>query len=139
MVFPSERLQTNLITNFINILQHASTLQSNHITTLQSRVTVSQQMLSRVDTTADQNLYVEYNVRPFATPGDWTWEPCAGYYDTGEMVVEPAPKVFLQNKLQRSRMKLQEAKSQADAKSECIHDDYTLCGLIYYDYSRRRG
>lgn len=45
------------------------------------------------------------------------------------MVVDPAPKVFLQNKLRRSRVKLQEAKTQADATSEIIisqKHDYDL-------------
>ena len=78
---------------------------------------MAQQALSRVSPLSDQELFVAQNSRPFSIPSDWGWEPCTGYYDTGEMVVEPAPKVFLQNKLSRSRGKLEEIDEQMSSKS----------------------
>ena len=77
-----------------------------------------QEALSHVNTSSDQDLYITYNVRAFSVPGDWAWEPCAGYYDTGDMVLDPAPKVFLQNKLTKCRTKLQEVNAQIEAKSD---------------------
>ena len=73
--------------------------------------------LESVDSSPDQDLYISYNIRSFSVPNDWGWEPCAGYYDTGEMVVEPGPKVVLQNKLSRCREKHAEVTGFIDAKS----------------------
>ena len=38
------------------------------------------------------------------------------------MIVEQTPKVFLQNKLHRSRTKLEEISPLLDAKSKCTHE-----------------
>ena len=41
-----------------------------------------QTAVGAVDIERDQALFIEYNVRQFEEPQDWTWEPCVGYYDT---------------------------------------------------------
>lgn len=118
VLITAERLQTNLIASLVSILLQAQTIQVSHLTSLQQRVSNATQALSNVNPILDQNLYISYNRRAFDVPNDWDWEPCAGYYDTGEMVIEPAPKVLLQNMLSRSRTKLEEAMQQLDPKRE---------------------
>ena len=78
----TERLQANLLSGLSKILSEAHALQSTHLTSLQSRVTAAQEAIAGVDIAKDQELYISYNIRPFSVPGDWGFEPCAGYYDT---------------------------------------------------------
>ena len=93
---------------------------------LKGRITSTETAIGEVDPVRDQDLFIDYNVRSFVAPGDWTFEPCVSHYDTvgvylsyiypytnvhlvqGEMSVDPAPKVFIQNKLAKCRSKLQE-------------------------------
>ncbi|QRV85998.1 SH3 domain protein [Ceratobasidium sp. AG-Ba] len=64
--------------------------------------------LNAIDPDQDQVLYASFNRRPFSKPSDWDFEPCDRYYDTPEVIIEPEPKVLLQNKLQRARTKIAE-------------------------------
>ncbi|KAF6744502.1 hypothetical protein DFP72DRAFT_1094692 [Ephemerocybe angulata] len=75
---------------------------------LQTRLGLKHAWLDAVDTIKDQALFSAHNARPFTMPGDWKFEPCPGHYDTDEMSVDPAPKVFIQNKLRRCKEKLGE-------------------------------
>ncbi|TDL17213.1 hypothetical protein BD410DRAFT_776337 [Rickenella mellea] len=101
-------IQKNLISRVVFLLQHAQAVHARHLTTLQARISDVQTALSNVDVAKDQDLFIEYNKRPFTPPGDWGWEPCSTYYDKGEMSVDPEPKVFLQNKLSKCRAKMDE-------------------------------
>lgn len=105
----------------MSILLQGQTQHINHLTTLQKRVGTATQAIQAISTSADQELYISYNKRPFSVPNDWGWEPCAGYYDTGEMAVDSAPKVLLQNKLSRSRAKLDETTRLIEPKSGCFY------------------
>ena len=104
----------------MNILVTAQNQHITHLTTLQQRVSSATQALQSVNPAADQELYISYNKRPFSVPNDWGWEPCAGYYDTGEMAIDPAPKVLLQNKLSRSRAKLEDVIRLVEPKSGLV-------------------
>ncbi|KAJ7095722.1 hypothetical protein B0H15DRAFT_826828 [Mycena belliarum] len=101
-------LQGRLVRRFAANLSQAQALQMSHLDGLKDRLAGVAAALAQVDPARDQDLFIEYNVRAFAAPGDWKFEPCVHHYDTEVMSVEPAPKVFLQNKLSRSRAKLQE-------------------------------
>ncbi|KDQ62593.1 hypothetical protein JAAARDRAFT_30501 [Jaapia argillacea MUCL 33604] len=111
-----QSLQTQLLTQFIKILLQAQTLHSSHLESLKNRASSVQTALTQVDPAKDQDLFIDHNVRPFVAPGDWKFEPCQSHYDTGEMNAEPAPKVFLQNKLSRCKTKLQELAPLLQAK-----------------------
>ncbi|KAL5524396.1 BZZ1 [Sanghuangporus sanghuang] len=111
-----QRLQANLITGLTSILLQAQQLHTTHLDTLKSRVNTAREALEGVKPSPDQDLYINYNARPFSIPNDWDWEPCAGHYDTSEMVVEPEPKVVLQNKLSRCREKLEEINGLINAQ-----------------------
>lgn len=63
------------------ILAHAQDLTSSHLDTLKKRVGAVEQALRDVSVGKDQNLFIDFNIRPFAAPADWTFEPCAGHYD----------------------------------------------------------
>lgn len=64
------------------MLHLAQTLQSSHYEALKGQVSVVDAAISSVDPKKDQELFIEHNLRPFASPADWTFEPCSSYYDT---------------------------------------------------------
>ncbi|KAI0647754.1 hypothetical protein C8Q79DRAFT_951721 [Trametes meyenii] len=101
-------LQSRLLTRFVSILKDAQDIQLKHLDALRSHLTETSAALDAVNPQADQDLYIDYNIAPFTPPPDWTFEPSAVHYDHGDMSVEPAPKVYLQNRLSRCRTKLQE-------------------------------
>ncbi|KAF9778598.1 hypothetical protein BJ322DRAFT_1091523 [Thelephora terrestris] len=114
------RLQTGIIEKATKVLSHAQALTSNHLDTLKKRVGVVEQALGNISAEKDQNLFIDFNVRPFVAPADWTFEPCASHYDTPGMVIDPAPKVVLQNRLARCRSKLGELKPVLDSKQRNV-------------------
>ncbi|KAL0581179.1 Protein BZZ1 [Marasmius crinis-equi] len=113
----SEVLQSRLVGRFTKVLLHAQALQLSHLDVLKGRLTGVEASLNHVDPPKDQDLFIDFNVRPFSAPPDWDFEPCHSFYDTDAMITEPTPKVFLQNKLRRSQAKLQELGPLIDSKA----------------------
>ena len=74
---------------FSKILLHGQALESAHLDTLKGRVGAVEAAFNGVDAGADQQLFIEYNIRPFAAPPDFKFEPCTNYYDT----VRSAPEI----------------------------------------------
>ncbi|TBU61870.1 hypothetical protein BD310DRAFT_872749 [Dichomitus squalens] len=101
-------LHTRLVTGFISILKNAQAIQQKHLDVVRTHLTAFETALDAVNPAADQDLFIDHNIVPFSPPSDWAFEPCTSHYDTGEMSVDPAPKVYLQNRLARCRGKLQE-------------------------------
>ncbi|KAI0712543.1 hypothetical protein C8Q76DRAFT_735094 [Earliella scabrosa] len=101
-------LQTRLLNRLVSILQNAQGIQLKHLDTLRAHLADCETALAAVNPSADQDLFIDYNISPYSPPADWTFEPCSSHYDHGGMSVEPAPKVYLQNRLSRCRGKLQE-------------------------------
>ncbi|KAH6912884.1 hypothetical protein BKA70DRAFT_778610 [Coprinopsis sp. MPI-PUGE-AT-0042] len=101
-------LQSRLVQRFAHVLSYCQALQMQHLDVLKSRVESVQSKLSVIDPVSDGELFINYNIRPFTVPHDWKFEPCSGHYDTGDMSVDPAPKVFIQNKLRKCKAKLEE-------------------------------
>ncbi|KAH7884954.1 hypothetical protein F5I97DRAFT_1937294 [Phlebopus sp. FC_14] len=101
-------LQTKLVNACARILLQAQTVQGAHQDALRDRLGSATVAIDGIRPDRDQNVFMDHNVRPFTIPHDWAFEPCAGHYDTDEMCVEPVAKVFLQNKLARSRHKVME-------------------------------
>lgn len=129
-----ESLQTRLTQRFAKILLHSQALQLTHLENLKTRLGGFGQVVSKVNPAKDQDLFIEHNIRSFTAPGDWKFEPCPTHYDTvttlqplcqitiltasqSDMSVEPAPKIFLQNKLTRCRTKVHELTPLLDTKS----------------------
>lgn len=111
-----QHLQSNYITNVVTVLQHAQALQLSHQDALKNQASVVVVALTEINSKKDQALFIEHNLRPFDSPTDWSFEPCAAHYDTAEVSVEGGAKIFLQNKLQRSRAKLLELKPLLEEK-----------------------
>ncbi|KAH9168432.1 hypothetical protein EDB89DRAFT_2073863 [Lactarius sanguifluus] len=111
-----QHIQSNYITNVVTVLQHAQALQLSHHDALKNQASVVGVALTEINFKKDQAVFIEHNLRPFASPTDWSFEPCASHYDTAEVNVEGGAKIFLQNKLQRSRAKLQELKPLLEEK-----------------------
>ncbi|KAH9851537.1 hypothetical protein C2E23DRAFT_829605 [Lenzites betulinus] len=101
-------LHTRLLTRFIEILKNAQGVQQKHLDALRLHLTDTEAALGAVSPQADQDLFIDYNIAPFTPPPDWGFEPSGVHYDHGDMSVEPASKVYLQNRLSRCRAKLEE-------------------------------
>lgn len=116
-----QELQTRLVMDLVGVVTKAQNIQLSHQDILKDRLATVSVALIEVQPDKDQALFVESNIRPFSLPDDWVFEPCSNHYDTGDFCIGPAPKVFLQNKLARSRTKLRElnttlGKKRADAE-----------------------
>ncbi|KAJ7643977.1 hypothetical protein FB45DRAFT_284926 [Roridomyces roridus] len=109
-------IQSRLVAKFVKVLTHSLALQTSHVDVLKGRLGGVEAALGQVNPSQDQDIFIEYNIRPFNPPNDWVFEPCVNHYDTDAISLEPAPKVFLQNKLARSRGKLQELGPLMDGK-----------------------
>lgn len=125
-----QELQTRLVMDFVGVVTEAQNIQLSHQDILKDRLATVSAALIEVQPDKDQALFVESNIRPFSLPDDWVFEPCSNYYDTGDVCIDPAPKVFLQNKLARSRAKLRElnpalGKKRADAEKYRVM--FTAC------------
>ncbi|KAJ7069661.1 hypothetical protein C8F01DRAFT_1113519 [Mycena amicta] len=120
-------LLSHLVARFCQILGHAQAIQISHLDMVKSRLAGVEKALGNVSAAKDQDLFIEHNLRPFTVPGDWAFEPCALHYDTDGMSVESAAKVFLQNKLNRARTKLNELSPLLEAKRR---DQDQLLGLF---------
>ncbi|KAI0632446.1 hypothetical protein C8Q77DRAFT_1125758 [Trametes polyzona] len=109
-------LQSRLLTGFVDVLKTAQDIQLKHLDTLRGHLNDTVATLDSVSPQADQDLFIEYNISPFTPPADWSFEPSAIHYDHGDMSVEPASKVYLQNRLGRCRAKLQELEPVLSSK-----------------------
>ena len=65
----------------MDVLGHAQALTSGHLDALKKRVGGVEQALGEVSPRKDQNLFINFNIRPFVAPTDWVFEPCPGHYD----------------------------------------------------------
>ncbi|THV03882.1 hypothetical protein K435DRAFT_827005 [Dendrothele bispora CBS 962.96] len=130
-----QSIQAKLVERFAKILLHAQALQMSHLDALKGRLAGVETVLTSVDPSKDQDLFIEYNIRPFTAPGDWKFEPCATFYDTEDMSTEPAPKVFLQNKLRKGRAKLQELVPVIETKQRDHDQLVKLMGAYNEDAS----
>ncbi|KAJ6585189.1 hypothetical protein B0H19DRAFT_1108684 [Mycena capillaripes] len=130
-------IQSRLVTRFTKILSHSIALHMSHLDALKTRQAGVEAVLEQVDPSRDQDIFIEHNIRPFNAPNDWKFEPCVNHYDTDAMSVEHAPKVFLQNKLSRSRAKLQELSPVVDGKRR--EQDQLLSLFLAYDADHSLG
>lgn len=108
-----QTIQADFLTSITEVLQQSQNAGLTHLDSLKSRLISANDSLSLIDPSKEQELFVEYNRNqtPFSIPDDYKFEPCQGFYDNDELSIEPAPKVYLQNKLLRCREKLQELQS----------------------------
>ncbi|KAJ7928075.1 hypothetical protein B0H13DRAFT_2248511 [Mycena leptocephala] len=130
-------IQSRLVTRLAHILSQSVALHLSHLDALKNRQAGVEAVLGQVDPSRDQDIFIEHNIRPFKPPSDWKFEPCVNHYDTDAMSVEPAPKVFLQNKLSRSRAKLQELGPLVDGKRR--EQDQLLSLFLAYDADHSLG
>jgi len=66
----------------VTVLQHAQALQLSHYDALKNQASVIGVALTEINAKKDQALFIEHNLRPFTSPADWSFEPCASHYDT---------------------------------------------------------
>lgn len=78
----SERLQASLLKSFANLLLQAASLEDGHLDSLKRRTAAASAAASAISPAQDQDLYIDYNIRPFNAPNNWGFEPCGVHYDT---------------------------------------------------------
>ncbi|KAJ2988591.1 hypothetical protein NUW54_g7971 [Trametes sanguinea] len=112
-----EELQTRLLTRFVEIVKDAQEIQLQHLDTLRSHLIATEATLDAVNPQADQDLS-----RPFTMTMYGRAIACTRRLLTliwkGTMSVEPAPKVYLQNRLSKCRAKLQELEPVLSSKQK---------------------
>ncbi|KAH8825184.1 hypothetical protein DL96DRAFT_1712206 [Flagelloscypha sp. PMI_526] len=111
-----QTLQHRMLLRLSGIVRHSQTLHTQHAGTLQTRFYGVNSAFEKLNPLTDQAIYIDHNIRPFTPPPDVVFEPCHNHYDTAEMSVEPAPKVYLQNRLSKARAKLGELVPVMNAK-----------------------
>lgn len=79
---PPEILQRRLVEQFVQVLSTTQQLELNHLDSLKSRVADVDSKLHKVDIVKDQDLFINYNIRPFVLPDDLKFEPSPIHYDT---------------------------------------------------------
>ncbi|EJT98776.1 hypothetical protein DACRYDRAFT_83331 [Dacryopinax primogenitus] len=109
-------LQTSLTDRLTIILKRSTQLHLEHIQHITTHQASNKKALESVNPATDQNLFIQYNQRPFSLPQDWAFDPCASHYDTPEVGLDPQPKIYLQNRLANSRGKIANVKPEAEAK-----------------------
>ncbi|KAH8104793.1 hypothetical protein BXZ70DRAFT_1005298 [Cristinia sonorae] len=129
-----QTLQTQLLSKFAQTIVHAQALESSHLDRLKLRVAAAENAFKAITPSQDQMLFIDHNIRTFSAPLDWTFEPCATYYDTADMSVQPAPKVYLQNRLSRCRQKLQELRPVLQSKRQEVEKLAKLVPAYYQDH-----
>ncbi|KAF8158545.1 hypothetical protein B0H34DRAFT_797918 [Crassisporium funariophilum] len=128
-----QTLQGRLVNRLTKVLLQAHTLERAHLDSLTTYIVGVEGQLDQVNAVEDQDIFIEYNLRTFTAPGDWTFDACSIHYDTDKMSVEPEPKIFIQNKLRRCRAKLQELSPLMDSKR--IELDQLLSQVLSTDQS----
>ncbi|KIP02892.1 hypothetical protein PHLGIDRAFT_271826 [Phlebiopsis gigantea 11061_1 CR5-6] len=101
-------LHTQLLTRLASIVVQAQTLENHYLDAQKSHVSQTEAAFRDLNPTNDLAILIDHNISQFSAPTDWSFEPCATHYDTGDMSVEPAPKVYLQNRLSKCKQKLQD-------------------------------
>lgn len=79
---PTESLERRLVERFVQVLVRCQQAHMSHLDTLKSAVAHVEIKFNEVNVITDQNLFIEYNLRTFASPADWKFEPCDIHYDT---------------------------------------------------------
>ncbi|KAJ7600812.1 hypothetical protein C8J56DRAFT_1074375 [Mycena floridula] len=106
-----QMIQTRLVKRFSKILLHAQALQMSHMDTLKSRLANVERCLNDIDPAKDQDIFIDSTLaRRFMTRqvNSETKMDSKLNIRQGAISVEPAPKIFLQNKLSKCQSKLGE-------------------------------
>ncbi|KZO97097.1 hypothetical protein CALVIDRAFT_92966 [Calocera viscosa TUFC12733] len=130
-------LQTSLTTRLTAILNGCTLLHLAHIQRITTHQAANKKALESVNPANDQNLFIQYNQRPFSLPADWSFEPCASHYDTSDVSLDVQPKIYLQNRLASSRAKIANVKPEADAKQRDVTSLQRV--LVKYRESPKTG
>ena len=77
-----EVLQRHLVERFVQVLSTTQKLELNHLDSLKSRVADVDAKFHEVDIVKDQDLFINYNIRPFVLPDDLKFEASPIHYDT---------------------------------------------------------
>ena len=63
-------------------MSQAQAIQNHHLDSIRYKLNLVEESLNVVNPSTDQELFIQYNKRPFSAPNDWDFEPCQSFYDT---------------------------------------------------------
>ncbi|KAF9523898.1 hypothetical protein CPB83DRAFT_647994 [Crepidotus variabilis] len=130
-----QTLHRRLVDRFVRVLVECQKAELNSLESLKFRLSDVSSKLQLVDPSKDQDLFIGYNLRAFSAPEDWKFEPCSIHYDTDSMSIETAPKIVIQNKLRRSKEKLNELIPLMETKSVESKDFYAKLTAFHSENS----
>ncbi|PWZ00849.1 hypothetical protein BCV70DRAFT_210911 [Testicularia cyperi] len=96
----------------------AAAAVAGHHSAVEHRYRALEPQSADVDAAKDQRLFIEHNQQRWQEPGEWSFEPCSGFFDKSDMSTEPSAVVFLQNRLIRARSRIEELEPLCQAKSK---------------------
>jgi formin-binding protein 1 len=73
--------QTKLIQDLVDVLLSAQAIETNHLDISKSRLLAAETAFQAVNPATDQEIFIDFNIRPFTIPMDWKFEPCQNFYD----------------------------------------------------------
>lgn len=71
-----------MLSQFSAIVRLSQGLHTQHASSLQTRFYAVETSFQNLNPAADQDIYIDHNIRPFSPPKDVTFEPCHNHYDT---------------------------------------------------------
>ena len=78
----SELQQTKLIRDLVDVLLSAQAMETNHLDISKNHLLAAEAVFQAVNPATDQEIFIDFNIRPFTIPLDWKFEPCQNFYDT---------------------------------------------------------
>lgn len=109
-----------------SIWQTSVKLESDLLKQSQKRLDEVVSSLNKINTKFDSAIFIRYNRNVWTMPPDYEFEPSPIWMDTPDMVNDEPAKIFLNNKLAKSKKRLIEIQPTIQAKAREISGLKTL-------------
>ncbi|KAK9453279.1 hypothetical protein V1511DRAFT_505240 [Dipodascopsis uninucleata] len=108
-----------------HIWNQASSMEIMCIQRCREHLEASVTAIGRNDPALDSAMFMQHNVVPdWAPPPDFLYEPSPIWHDDEEMIVDEPSKVFLRNKIAKSRRGINELRAKVEQKQKDIESLY---------------
>ncbi|CAG8515065.1 8350_t:CDS:10 [Acaulospora morrowiae] len=95
-------------------------LELSSLNESKSHLELALKVIEDIDTRADSQLFIKYNKKKWEEPPDFEFKPSPTFQDNDEMADDENSRVFLSNKLLKSKQKLSELISEVEPKKKEI-------------------
>lgn len=108
-----QTLWTLIVSNLADYMRRGCAATDAHLAKLKDVNARVLEAISTIDPVKDQQIYVDFNARPFFPPADKQFEPCALWHDTADPILSAPAKAFLQNLAASSQKRLSDLSQSA--------------------------